>query len=1555
LLNRIGQQSDKFSKKRKYLEYRLLHLFKNQRNFLSNNHNVINMKKPFTSLFYGLKHVYLLVAILFATNVLYAENPAFSGDLINLSAIVNNEILDDVKPEMVIVGNTIHVVWIEYKYASEQWLYYRRSTDNGKTWENPKQLLKLSVARWDRSIEPATRFLAADGNSVHIASADHKDDKRIMLYRRSTDGGHTFESQKELIPTAGYSYWAYRNAHIKAVNGKVAIAYSGPDDNPGIRMLFSGDGGNSFTDKLVSKDFVNLSDFWYDGNQMIVMGDIRDIYLSYGRVYVSVSNNNGDAFTTSKVSRSFKDASQNDVEQCISYHHERYSAKIAKSGSNIHAVFSGVENGAWTTFYARSVNNGTSFESASDINNGALPSALLQNYMESVSASGGNVYLLYLSKQGKLFFLSSDDNGGTLSAPRSILSDKFSHIETTSFPNFAMDPSDNTGKTFYISGYNFFSIKSTDGGKTFFNSSLAAPFLLGDYSSGHSRLLIGNDGAKHWIGEVKFRKGKDKDIFYRHIGDQPQPGMINKSYLIETVVNDKPEVLIVPSTPSLNFGQSMTVEAWVKIDPSTEGKINILGKINGYDGDDIYPFFNEVSGYSMGFQKSGSKFAFHTRLVTDKGKFINSGNYDLDDNLWHHVAITYDASGGTNNFRTYFDGLLVKEQTVTGEILHGDGLLMIGSRLNYNTNSKYEVDDIRLWDRALTQEELLNNQVNKLNGTEEGLKLYLNFNDTFRDISGNGHDAIPVYEGTLVDSNFDPPVPDFEIYKSMNQISLNNKTQNGTSYQWSFGDTKTSAIANPVYSYANPGEYSITMLAKNSNSKTAVIKRVTIEGLSHVEPLKAGNKGYTSVSVHGGGLAVTGTTFLLRRSGSADIVGKNLYSPANGILSAQFLLEGAERGNWDIVVKKGTLEQVIAAGFEVTQAALADPWVSISGRGAILFNMWQTYTISFGNNGNVDAYGVPIWFAITDDPNLEIEFIDFEMVVPKLAIDKGYANDIRALGPYFTTEAVLGEAFEARVYPFMIPYIPANSSMSIRIRVKTPKSIKMMVWANPPWVDLVDEILKSSSAEGQGSKLAAAECVMGALAEGLVDIGTSAIPGVGCVWSVGKLVYQTGDAVYENKFSIWNTLWNTAVTFVDCGVNLSGVGAIYKGVGVFLANQAGYAKSIKECNELAKSNSKQVMSVGAVSSFDPNEMIGPAGFGDQRWIQKNSTIPYTILFENISTATAPAHIVTIIDTLDTEVFDIRNFGFSSFGWGDTVLVPKGNTLKEFSMDVDLRPVMQLITRVSGKLDTLTGVVRWEFLSLNPSTMDIEEDPFIGFLPPNNANHAGEGFVSFFVGVRNSLATNDVLKNMAYIVFDANAPIITNEFINTLDTDKPVSQVLPLEATSKDYFTVSWIGTDKGSGIGRYAIYVLENDTLLRPWKLSTSEISATFVGEVGSNYKFYSIAIDNVSLEENDPGDYDAFTTVTVNVKEFEMKKADLMVYPNPVTDRLSVSFPNAPCGAYVVEIRSITGQIHFSEIHDDYALSNGLSINMKGLNSGHYFIRVVYGNSSITRLVIVK
>jgi hypothetical protein len=58
-----------------------------------------------------------------------------------------------------------------------------------------------------------------------------------------------------------------------------------------------------------------------------------------------------------------------------------------------------------------------------------------------------------------------------------------------------------------------------------------------------------------------------------------------------------------------------------------------------------------------------------------------------------------------NNFKLYINGLLHKQQTLSGAIIQEDGMLMIGSRQmgdSYYRDAKYHLDDVRLWNRALS-------------------------------------------------------------------------------------------------------------------------------------------------------------------------------------------------------------------------------------------------------------------------------------------------------------------------------------------------------------------------------------------------------------------------------------------------------------------------------------------------------------------------------------------------------------------------------------------------------------------------------------------------------------------------------------------------------------------------------------------------------------------------------------------------------------------------------------------------------------------------------------
>jgi RHS repeat-associated protein len=282
-------------------------------------------------------------------------------------------------------------------------------------------------------------------------------------------------------------------------------------------------------------------------------------------------------------------------------------------------------------------------------------------------------------------------------------------------------------------------------------------------------------------------------------------------------------------------------------------------------------------------------------------------------------------------------------------------------------------------------------------------------------------------------------------------------------------------------------------------------------------------------------------------------------------------------------------------------------------------------------------------------------------------------------------------------------------------------------------------------------------------------------------------------------------------------------------------------------------------------SRDPNDIVGPAGFGPEGWLTPNQVLPYSIRFENDEDATAPAVFVTITQQLDADLdwtsVELSDFGFSNL----TFDVPKG--LQTYSERLDLIDEIGYFLDVDGKVDPTSGELIWNFRTIDPATGDLPADPFAGFLPPNDDNHIGEGFISYRVNPLAGLPTGTEITALADIIFDTNDPIRTDienpAPINTIDRDAPDSAVALLpDTTITSEFTVSWGGSDLGSGIATYDIFVAENDGDFTLWLDDTIDLSAIYTGVDGNTYDFYSVATDNVGLTEAAPTTADTTTTI---------------------------------------------------------------------------------------------
>ncbi|MBQ2181033.1 MAG: hypothetical protein II400_02180 [Bacteroidaceae bacterium] len=230
-----------------------------------------------------------------------------------------------------------------------------------------------------------------------------------------------------------------------------------------------------------------------------------------------------------------------------------------------------------------------------------------------------------------------------------------------------------------------------------------------------------------------------------------------------------------------------------------------------------------------------------------------------------------------------------------------------------------------------------------------------------------------------------------------------------------------------------------------------------------------------------------------------------------------------------------------------------------------------------------------------------------------------------------------------------------------------------------------------------------------------------------------------------------------------------------------------------------------------VTSWDPNEMCGPIGYGEEGYIGETKNFNYRILFENKKEASAPAYRIRITDVLDENIFDV-----SSVRFGTT------------SHDGD---------NYNWKVNRNGNILTWDIEGIE--------------LPPNVNAPEGEGFVSFSVDLKPGLADGTKIKNKATIIFDYNEPIETNEYLNTLDLVAPTSRIRDVSVNG-NVMTVTARGKDSGSGVGLYRYYYSTNG---QDFILYTESNSEEFefpieAGKKADDYSFYIVAVDNVGNEQ---------------------------------------------------------------------------------------------------------
>jgi uncharacterized repeat protein (TIGR01451 family) len=283
------------------------------------------------------------------------------------------------------------------------------------------------------------------------------------------------------------------------------------------------------------------------------------------------------------------------------------------------------------------------------------------------------------------------------------------------------------------------------------------------------------------------------------------------------------------------------------------------------------------------------------------------------------------------------------------------------------------------------------------------------------------------------------------------------------------------------------------------------------------------------------------------------------------------------------------------------------------------------------------------------------------------------------------------------------------------------------------------------------------------------------------------------------------------------------------GQGTPLSAQSDVSTSSEDFDQ-ANNNSLDVETV--VNSWDPNDkLVTPLGVGQQRWIAEGQRLRYTITFENADTATAEAVNIVVVDTLDPDL-----------DWATLAIGPMSHSEK-----------------CEAVFDSATGVITWTCDSI--------------MLPPNVTPPEGEGWFTYSISPY-YLPHGSQLENAVFIKFDFNpwimAPQDSVPVMHTIDEFPPESHIYALFDTSDAEVELLWTGRDDslglGSGVASYSIYVSLNGGPYEPWLVNTEDTTATFTGEYGQTYYFYSVAKDSVGNLEEAPSVPDAYTIITTYI-----------------------------------------------------------------------------------------
>lgn len=265
---------------------------------------------------------------------------------------------------------------------------------------------QLTYSQWQTEVrltnDPAltynsftgARSIAVSGSYVHTTFTDDRSGNFDVYYKRSTDGGASFEVDMQLTSDVSNSH----NSAIAVSGSNVCIVwYDSRDGNRELYYKLSIDNGNNWT--ADSRLTNNPGESWHPS--VTINGSVMQIVWfdntpGNNEIFYKRSDDGGNTWSADLRLSNTAGSS--------------YMPGIAVSGSNVHVSWTDSTAGNWEIYYKRSTDGGTTWGADTRLTNNAASSLY-----PTIAVSGSTVHIAWTdNRNGPLSILyKRSTNGGT--------------------------------------------------------------------------------------------------------------------------------------------------------------------------------------------------------------------------------------------------------------------------------------------------------------------------------------------------------------------------------------------------------------------------------------------------------------------------------------------------------------------------------------------------------------------------------------------------------------------------------------------------------------------------------------------------------------------------------------------------------------------------------------------------------------------------------------------------------------------------------------------------------------------------------------------------------------------------------------------------------------------------------------------------------------------------------------------------------------------------------------------------------------------------------------